>query len=214
MKSKTLKIVFSVLISVIVIICIFLYLYIQYKNKQSKTKLLNLADNIICEDIVNSDIIQGFQEVKVQENDVLKVEEKEVFSVEKIKADNDILGKIKISKIDLEAPIKEGTSQAILKESVGHFSNTSYWNGNVALASHNRGSYAHYFENLNKLEIGDEITYQTKLGTRIYIIDKIEQISEYNLSVLDNTDKNTITLITCITNKPNLRLCVKASEKI
>lgn len=206
MKAKTLKIVFSVLISVIVIICIILYLYIQYKNKINKTKLLNLADNIVSENIVNSNSEENSQEIVI--------EEKEVFSVEKIEEDNNILGKIKISKIGLEAPIKEGTSQDVLKESVGHFSNTSYWNGNVSLASHNRGSYAHYFENIDKLELGDEITYQTKLGTRIYIVDEIKQIPETDLSVLENTDKNTITLITCITNKPNLRLCVKATEEV
>lgn len=206
MKRKTLKIVFSVCLSVIVIICIILYLYIQYKNKANKIRLLNLADNIVCENIVNSNSEENFQEIIV--------EEKEVFSVEKIEEDNNILGKIKISKIGLEAPIQEGTSQDVLKESIGHFSNTSYWNGNVALASHNRGSYAHYFENIDKLEVGDEITYQTKLGTRIYVVDKINQISENDLSVLENTDENTITLITCITNKSNLRLCVKATEKI
>lgn len=206
MKSKTLKIVFSVLISVIVVICIILYLYIQYKNKKCKNQLLNLAENIISENIVN------LNQEEISKEKI--IEEKEVFSAEKLEEDKNIIGKIIMPKINVEAPIKEGTSQEILKESVGHFSNTNYWNGNVALASHNRGSYAHYFENINKLDLGDEITYQTKLGTRIYIIDEIKQIPETDLSVLENTNKNTITLITCITNKPNLRLCVKAIEKI
>lgn len=204
MKRKTLKYVFSVLLSVIVIICIFMYLYINHKNASNQSNLLSLADNIINENIVNG-----------QQNDdsSKSKEEKEIFSVEKISQDSNVLGKIKIPAIGVEAPIKEGTTADILKESVGHFSNTSYWNGNVALASHNRGTYAHYFANINNLNINDEIIYQTKLGTRIYVIDKIEQISEEDVSVLDNSKENTITLITCIKNKSNLRLCVKAIEK-
>lgn len=204
MKRKTLKYVFSVLLSVIIISCIFIYIYIHHKNIKNKNQLLTLADNII-----NEDIIKG-----QQSDDSLKMEEKELFSIEKISQDSYVLGKIKIPKIGVEAPIKEGTTADVLKESVGHFSNTSYWNGNIALASHNRGTYAHYFENIDQLNLNDEIIYQTKLGTRIYIVDKIDQISEEDLSVLDDNKENTITLITCIKNKSNLRLCVKAVEKI
>lgn len=85
--------------------------------------------------------------------------------------------------------------------------------GNVCLASHNRGSYAHYFEKLDTLEIGDEIKYQTKLGTRVYKVYQINKISEDDLSVLDNTKENTITLITCVKSDKALRLCVKGVEE-
>ena len=45
------------------------------------------------------------------------------------------------------------------------------------------------------------------------MVSKIEQISEDNLSILKDTKDNTLTLVTCITNNPTYRLCVKASEK-
>lgn len=204
LKRKTLKYVFSVLLSVIVIICIFMYLYIHNKNASNQSNLLTLADNIISENIVNGQRNDDYSKIE---------EEKVLFSIEKISQDSNVLGKIKIPAIGVEAPIEEGTTADILKESVGHFSSTSYWNGNVALASHNRGTYAHYFANINNLNVNDEIIYQTKLGTRIYVVNKIEQISEEDLSVLNNSEENTITLITCIKNKSNLRLCVKAVEK-
>lgn len=86
--------------------------------------------------------------------------------------------------------------------------------GNICLASHNRGSYAHYFEKINALEIGDEIIYQTKLGTRVYVVSQINKISEEDLSVLDETNENTITLITCVKLDKSLRLCVKGIEKL
>ncbi|MBO5348249.1 MAG: class D sortase [Clostridia bacterium] len=227
MKNKTLKYMFSVLLSVIVISCLISYIYIRNKNANTKTQLLSLANTIINENIVNSGMSENISKNEQSSNTLnseqlaniskseerKNIKEKEVFSVEKISQDNNVLGKIKIPKIEVEAPIKEGTTSDVLKQSVGHFSNTSYWNGNVALASHNRGTYAHYFENLDKLSLNDEIIYQTKLGTRIYVVNKIDQISEKDLSVLNNNNENTITLITCIKNKPNLRLCVKAIEK-
>lgn len=45
---------------------------------------------------------------------------------------------IEIPKINLIAPIAEGTSQDVMNEYVGHFENTSLWKGNIGLAAHNR----------------------------------------------------------------------------
>lgn len=171
--------------------------FINIKNAKTSSKLLEIADSII-------------DDKKSENND--SVIEEEVFSIENINQDEDIIGKLIISAIDVEAPIKEGTSQDVLKDAIGHFSNTKYWNGNVCLASHNRGTYAHYFENLNKLNTGDTIKYSTKVGTRIYEVKEIKEISEQDLTVLNNTDRNCLTLITCIKNKPKSRLCVKAIE--
>lgn len=199
MKSKALKISFSVCLSVIAISCLGLYFFIAVSNQEKESHLLEVANKV-----VNNNVIIG----------VDGSQEEEVFSVNEVEKHEDIIGKIIIPKINVEAPIKEGTTQEVLKEAVGHFSNTNYWNGNVALASHNRGTYAHYFENINKLNINDEIIYQTKAGTRKYKVVNIKEIQEDDLSVLNNTNNNCITLITCIKNKKEMRLCVKASEII
>ena len=45
---------------------------------------------------------------------------------------------IEIPKINLIAPISEGTSQEVMLEYVGHFENTAQWEGNIGLAAHNR----------------------------------------------------------------------------
>ena len=47
--------------------------------------------------------------------------------------------RIEIPKIGVIAPIKTGTTQTVLATAVGHFENTTTWNGNVPLAGHNRG---------------------------------------------------------------------------
>lgn len=196
-----------IVVSIVTIISLLCFIYIKEKNKNVQSNLINEADNIINENIIyDSEITKS--------NEQEQNEELENFSLDKISKNNNIIGKLKIPTINVEAPIKDGISQNILKQSVGHFPETKYWNGNIVLASHNRGTYAHYFENINRLKINDKIYYQTKLGTRIFTVNKIYEISEKDLSVLNNTDKNQLTMITCIKNKKDFRLCVQASEKI
>ena len=48
------------------------------------------------------------------------------------------LWQIEIPAINLVAPIKQGTSQEVMLNYVGHFEETSMWKGNVGLAAHNR----------------------------------------------------------------------------
>ncbi len=126
--------------------------------------------------------------------------------------DGEKIGLIIIPSINIEAPIFEGTSSDILKTSVGHFKSTSLWNGNVALASHNRGSYAHYFSKIKELKNGEEIIYITSMGERRYKVKENKIIEETNVKVLENTQENTITLITCVTGQRNKRQCVIGIE--
>lgn len=130
--------------------------------------------------------------------------------------ENHVIGTIEIPKLELIAPIKEGTDQDTLAEYIGHFTNSSIWDGNVALASHNRGSSVkHYFEKINELVNGDIIIYKTKLGERTYQVTTVKEIDYTDWSPIesDTNEKNSITLITCITNYPDKRLCVVAEEK-
>ncbi len=121
---------------------------------------------------------------------------------------------IEIPTIDLSAPISQGTTQEIMKEYVGHFENTVFWQGNIGLAAHNRGFPINYFEKIKDLKIGDEIIYKTPYGQRIYVVNLSVIIEQTDWSYLQETDDNRITLITCVSNKPEHRLCVQAIEKI
>lgn len=200
--KKTLKICFNVCTSLVIFSCIIFFVYKYISNKKNESELLSIANNL-----VNENVITGNKNISSDE-------ECKSLDTEKEENDRKVIGKIIINGIKLNAPIVDGVSQDVLKIAVGHFQETSYWNGNVCLASHNRGSYAHYFEKINQLNIGDEIKYQTKFGTRIYIVSEINNIDENDLSVLGNTKENTITLITCVKSRPELRVCVKGVEKI
>ena len=120
--------------------------------------------------------------------------------------------RIFISKINLDAPILEGTTQEVLRRGVGHFTSTSKWDGNVVLAAHNRGYKYNFFQEIKRLEIGDIIEYQTEQGKRTYEVYEKGKIKETDLSILENTKENKLTLITCVENMPEYRLCVQAKE--
>ena len=120
-----------------------------------------------------------------------------------------VLGVIKIDKINFEGLIYEGTSMQTLSKGVGHFENTPYIDGNVCLAAHNSNLY---WAKLHTLSTGDKIHYTCFLGTKEYEVSNISKISETDWSSLGNTDTNTLTLITCVKGQKNLRLCVQAKE--
>lgn len=126
--------------------------------------------------------------------------------------EEELIGRIRIDKINLEAPIKEGSDQEVLKSYVGHIEDTAIYDGNVCLAAHNRGNEYSYFARLNELEKGDEIVYENIYGIKKYRVETSQEILETDWSLLENSSQNKITLITCIANRPNQRLCVQAVE--
>lgn len=141
------------------------------------------------------------------ENKTIEEQVIEVLSIDE--TDNNIIGYITIKELGIEnAPIAEGTDNKTIGKYVGHFENSSYLEGNVALCSHNRGSNAAYFENLKNAVNGMKIEYKTKYETKTYVINEIKVIDETDFSVLNPTEENRITLITCVENQHEKRLCV------
>ena len=98
-----------------------------------------------------------------------------------------------------------------MAKGVAHFSSTSIWNGNVALAGHNRGSND-VFRSIHKLETGDKITLTTKSGTRTYSVYSVTKVAESDTSCLDAAYDNILTLVTCVRNQSEYRYVVRARE--
>ncbi len=119
------------------------------------------------------------------------------------------LGALSIPAIGLSVRVYEGTNDTVLKKNVGHFENTSIWDGNVALAGHNRGVNNH-FGKIHTLKMGDTIHWSTKLGIRKYQVFSVRKVSVSDLSVLNGSVDNIITLITCVQDQPDYRWCVQA----
>ena len=120
--------------------------------------------------------------------------------------------KIIIPEISLEAEISEGTSKEIMDKFVGHFEETTKISGNVGLAAHNRGYAVNYFANIKQLKENDKIIYQYNGEQKKYSVIENKIIKDTDWSLLENTEDNRITLITCVENEPEYRRCIQAKE--
>ena len=120
---------------------------------------------------------------------------------------------IEIPKIELIADISDGTDKETLNKYVGHFMETPTEEGNIALAAHNRGYDVNYFSRLKELRREDEIIYKYNEIVRRYEVVKNIIIKDTDTDILNNTEENILTLITCVENEPNYRRCVQAEEK-
>ena len=122
---------------------------------------------------------------------------------------NGVLGRLNIKGRNIT--VYEGTDDTTLLYGAGHFTGTSAWDGNVCLAGHNRGPNA-WFSQLISLNYGDIITYSTALGVRVYQVTGTRIVSVNDLSPLNGSTENMLTLVTCLANQPSVRLIVTARE--
>ncbi len=119
---------------------------------------------------------------------------------------------VEIPSINLKAEIAEGTTKEIMDKFVGHFEETQKINGNVGLAAHNRGYERNYFSDLKKLKDGDKIIYRYQNFIKEYAVTKHFIIKDTDWTILENTEENQITLITCVENQKEYRRCIQAEE--
>ena len=122
------------------------------------------------------------------------------------------LGTLSAPSIGLSAKIYQGTDSTAMRKGAGHFTETSIWDGNVAFAGHNRGVNNH-FGKIHTLKNGDTITLATTLGTRRYSVYSVRKVSVNDVSVLNPSNENMVTLVTCVMNQPDYRWCVQARQK-
>jgi sortase A len=105
------------------------------------------------------------------------------------------LGILRISRINVEVPILEGTDDLSLNRGVGHVVGTPLpgGSGNVAIAGHRDG----FFRGLKDVVVGDKIEVVTPQRTDVYLIDSISIVAPTDVSVLEPRPHSSLTLITC-----------------
>ncbi len=199
--SKRNGIIVSIIISIVIWLSLN-FILIQFQENQKKEDESSFV-------LKTSKIDMKIDSNADSENEELKEVGVEGVIENQYKSNN---WRIFISKINLDAPILEGTTKEVLRRGVGHFSSTSKWDGNVVLAAHNRGYKYNFFQEIKRLEIGDTIQYQTEQGIRTYAVIWKGKIKETDLSCIENTKENKLTLITCLENMPEYRLCIQAKE--
>lgn len=196
--------VLSLVLTVIIYLSINLLIY----NLQQQFKNINKSNQVISIKIpANSQ-----EKIKKMVAQTLK-KEQEIPKIEPTIQDDKVNEwRIKIPAINVDAEICEGVTNNVIANHVGHFCESSKWNGNVALAAHNRGYNCNFFQNIKKLSKGDIVIYSTQNGIRRYKVEINKIIDETDWSYVHNTEDNRITLITCEENKKEYRRCIQAIE--
>ena len=109
------------------------------------------------------------------------------------------VGILKIPKIDLKVAVGEGIDMKTLKYAAGHFPDTPYpgEEGNCSIAGHRSYTYNQFFNRLDEVDEGDKIIMQTKNGEFTYEVYKKFVVLPEDVSVLNDTEGEELTLITC-----------------
>ena len=204
------KYVDIITLAIVTIILILVNVY-QFQTQNNIEKVLEQSKNLsIQTNIQEPEII----EEKVKQNNIenIKTTNEAYLKEADVATPHPDNWSISIPVIDLVAPIQDGTTEEILNTVVGHFEESAITNGNVCLAAHNRGYDVNYFENIKKLLLNDIIIYKYDNFEKQYAVSNITIIKDTDWSYIENSNENKITLITCIEDEPEYRLCVQATE--
>lgn len=204
-----------VILSIIGAILVAVSLFLNFKAKSIQDNLIKEYEEKIKEDNTNG---------IVEENEIIiDKSQEETFNTYKTlnryknkgnKNNNsatkkqEVIGILKISSINLKAPIENGEEN--LNYVVAKYKNSPNFgeNGNTILAAHNnmKGSI---FRNLYKVKIGDTVEVKKDNELFRYKITQREIVEPNNPSLLtQDLSKKEVTLITC-TNRAKQRLIVK-----
>lgn len=113
----------------------------------------------------------------------------------------EVIGFLKLPKIDLEVMVVEGQDPKALRYAAGHMTDTALPGevGNCSIAGHRNYTFGEYFNRLDELEVGDtiEIMYNGKQYT--YEVYEKFIVAPEQMEVLDpqEGEEKVVTLITC-----------------
>ena len=105
------------------------------------------------------------------------------------------LAVLHMPRIALDVPVLKGTSDDTLDRGAGHVENTAMPGtpGNSGIAGHRDG----FFRGLKDVNVGDAIELETLQETQTYRIERTWIVNPDDVSVLDPTPAQSITLVTC-----------------
>lgn len=107
----------------------------------------------------------------------------------------DAIAVLRIPRLQLVAPVLEGTGQFMLNRGVGRIAGTALpgQSGNIGIAGHRDA----FFRTLKDIRAGDSIELVTRSGTDVYSVDRIRITSPTDVSVLQPRTNPSLTLVTC-----------------
>lgn len=106
-----------------------------------------------------------------------------------------------IPVLDIKVPVLEGTDSKSLQVSAGHFEGTGeLGQGNYCICGHNSTIYAEIFNDLDRIQIGDEMSLADTDENRTrytYIVDEYKIVDPEATWVLNDFGDNRLTVISC-----------------
>jgi sortase A len=107
-------------------------------------------------------------------------------------------GRISIPKVGLDVVVFEGVDRETLKNGPGHMPWTPLPGqaGNAVVSGH-RTTYGAPFFNLNELEAGDEIRFESVVGEHVYVVRETRVVQPDDVWVTNERAGAWLTLTTC-----------------
>ena len=102
---------------------------------------------------------------------------------------------LRIPRLELEVPVYDGTTDAVLDLAAGRIEGTALpgTTGNVGIAAHRDG----FFRVLKDLKEGDALVLDTPVATEKYRVEWIKITTPDDVSVIDATPDRAVTLVGC-----------------
>jgi sortase A len=102
---------------------------------------------------------------------------------------------LRIPRLELEVPVYDGTTDAVLDLAAGRIEGTALPGtvGNVGIAAHRDG----FFRILKDLKEGDALVLDTPVATETYRVEWIRITTPDDVSVIDSTPDPAVTLVGC-----------------
>ncbi|HEY0593133.1 MAG TPA: class D sortase [Thermoanaerobaculia bacterium] len=122
--------------------------------------------------------------------------EADAASIERdLQLDPDVIGRIEIPRLGLEAIVREGDDEETLDRAVGFIPGTARpgAGGNTALAGHRDT----FFRPLRRIEVGDVIRLEVPGETYAYRVAETRVVDPGEVSVLESRGTEELTLLTC-----------------
>jgi len=106
-----------------------------------------------------------------------------------------LVGRVDIRRVGVSAIVREGDDTATLQHAVGHIPDTALPGepGNAGLAGHRDT----FFRGLRNVRAGDRISVTTPAGVIDYVVRGTRIVDPDDVSVLNPTEPQTLTLVTC-----------------
>jgi sortase A len=106
-----------------------------------------------------------------------------------------VLGLLEVPSVGLKVPVYPSDSELNMDRGAGIIDGMSYPHepGNIGIAGHRDG----YFRVLKDVKVGDKLVLQTLEGPKQFTIDSRRIVEIGDRSVLQDTQDQTVTLITC-----------------